>query len=162
MLRKPDSSTVEFKPGDQFYTDRLKELLSGEHITNRAAFGQQDNFYSAAKPFVATQFIPMLVGDLSHGATRRLLIYRMKNSFRINPEKSDEILADTDFQNKHIMNIEYQTAFLQILVKAQEKLMEEYDGRIENVPCQTIASETKTYVEGQDRISKIHLYEDSR
>jgi phage/plasmid-associated DNA primase len=144
----------EFRPTDNFYTDRLKMLLSGEQLANRAAYGQQDNFYSAAKPFVASQFVPRLVGDLSHGATRRILTYRMKHTFRTHPEGPDQMLADTDFQNKHIHNIEYQKAFLQILVHAYEELMEEFGGRIENVPCQTIADETKTYIEGQDYVTK--------
>ena len=147
--------TSEVEAGASLNMERVKFLTNGEHMKVREVREKEQTIICRARIHMAVNTELRLAGDTTYGSTRRLRVGHLKKKFvrDPNPANPNEVLCDPDFVNSHIKDIEYQQAWLQILIKQFEILENQYGGKLENVYSKTIEDETNIYIRSQDSVA---------
>jgi len=131
----------------------VKEIVNPGEITGRDLFGKEEPFPAEATLLAATNY-ETIIEETDHGMWRRNLFYRSKVTFvDSTPTSPLEKVGDPRWIHEFVLDPAYQSAFLGILTYFFGRLIREYDGNIQAVPCETIKSETASYRARQDVVA---------
>lgn len=148
----------EIESGAKFNAAKVKELLS-EQISFNAKFKDQDTMKSNANIISTNNFDPEIT-DVDYGMRRRLEYLRLKMTFYeennkdYNPNNPRHGIVNKDIMNIWKHDINYQNAFLSILVKFYIQFRDVYNYDFSKIPHSIVKQETEEFFERQDPISK--------
>lgn len=139
---------------EELNTGRLKEMFGEEKQSGRGNYGDHSNFRMTASPIITSNY-DFVVSSSTYGLWRRMRYYRMKITFKSDPEPGNkfEQLADDAMKN-YKNQPEMLSAMLSMMVHWNQVLQLKYGGRISNVPCPTIKAETDNWQNRQDTLNK--------
>jgi len=145
----------ESEPGDYLRTGNIKEITGGESLSAREMFEKQSNFRAACHYTVASNNDPHIIGA-DHGTWRRILCYRYKKRFCINPDPENpfEQKENRKFSDTVNRDPQYKRAYMGILVYYYNMYRDEYNYNLNNVHKPTIDRETNEYRNKEDTINR--------
>jgi phage/plasmid-associated DNA primase len=141
---------------DQLTASMLKTLAnSGGQISVAEKYKTQETIPIQAT-FIHLSNYSFVIKEKDTGTWRRIMFYRSKVKFCLNPNPQNEYekLEDKRYSDEYINDPEIHEAFFSILVYYYEHLIRLFDGNIKLVPSPTIDEETRTFRKSQDKISK--------
>ena len=109
---EPDDGSDKCKLGVDF----IKSMTGGDSITCRPLYGQNMTYKPQFNVFLQCNDIPVL-GKIDGGIQRRLKIVKYENQFVNNPINDNEKLIDSSLKSKVSNDIEFQNAFLSLLIE---------------------------------------------
>ena len=148
----------EIESGAEFNAAKVKEMLS-ERISYNQKFKEQDTMKINAN-IVSTNNASPKISEVDYGSVRRFKFLKLKNTYyeensnEYNSENPNHKIANKDIMNKWKHDINYQNAYLSIMVNFYEKFRDEYNYDIGKIPHTQIIEETEDYFERQDPIAK--------
>ena len=144
----------ETNPDDFLDSKKFKEIISGETQTGRLLFRNNINFKVNANILSISNY-PFNIDVFDEGTWRRCRLYRCKMTFLEDREPSNKWEKKADPNIRHYnKKDEYKEAWLSILVHYYEIFMNEFDGKMENLKCETLDRETEIYRNKQDTINR--------
>lgn len=144
------ATTSELEDNDLFRTGRMKEM-SSDTLSCNEKYKTQVNFKPVANLVLLTNNMPT-ISSKDDGTWRRILSYKFKHQFVINPTAPHELLRDSHFQSVLLSRQEYCDAWMGILLWYYRRYTELYDSEILNVPHPTLVQETDLYRFEQDHL----------
>jgi phage/plasmid-associated DNA primase len=146
----------ESAKGQMMNIPRLKELVNPSTASGRDLNGKEENIKMIATLSMATNYPLTMHGMTDDGTWRRLLYYTFKIKFcrDPDPEKPFERKKNGDYARDFVEREEYLEAFFSILIYFYQRLIVEYDGKAEDVPCPTIDRETNEFRTSQDTVHR--------
>jgi len=140
---------------EKLNSGRFKEMFGQQKISGRGNYGDQSNFKMTASPIVVSNY-DFIVDSSDEGTWRRMRYYRMKMTFKTNPDPNNpfEKLRDERFQSVYKNDPDMLAAMLSIMVHYNQILNLKYGGIISRVPCPTIERETTEWRNRQDVLNK--------
>lgn len=163
---KPNSAIMRFKHMNWAYAEesnreqslnvaRMKELVNAGEISGRDLNSKQETFTIKCNFVIASQY-SFKIDTTDHGTWRRLRHYRSKTKFCSNPDPNNpyEKKDNQDFNSKYINDPNFLSSMLSILTHYYERLHNEYNGQLKNVPCPTLEIETEEFRISQDSIHR--------
>jgi len=163
---RPNSAMMKFKYINWAYAEesvkaqslnvaRMKELVNAGEVSSRDLNAKQETFTMKCNFVVASQY-SFIVNTTDHGTWRRLRHYTSKVKFCANPDPNNkyEKKDNQDFNLKYSADPEFLSSMLSILTHYYERLQNEYNGLLKNVPCPTLDVETEIFRTSQDSIHR--------
>lgn len=163
---KPNSAMMKFKYINWAYAEesnkaqvlnvaRMKEIVNAGEISTRDLNSKQETFTMRCNFVVASQY-SFIVNTNDHGTWRRIKYYSSKVKFCENPDVNNiyEKKENQDFNLKYSSDPDFLSSLLSILVHYYERLQNEYNGLLKNVPCLTLDIETESFRMNQDTIHR--------
>lgn len=163
---RPNSAVMRFKHLNYAYSEesnksqmlnvaRLKEMVNPGELSGRDLNSKQETFTMKTNMVAASQY-SFIIDTTDHGTWRRLRHYTSKTKFRKNPDPLNpfEKADDQRFVRQFPTDPQFQSAVLSILIHYYERLQNEYNGELKNVPSQTIDCETDIFRIRQDAIHR--------
>jgi len=144
----------ESEQGDTLRMGNIKEITS-ETLSARNHNESQDNFRANCHFVFCSNHDPRVQGS-DHGTWRRILVYRFKVKFCMNPDPDN--IFEKKVNSKYIDEVpndhNYKRAYLSILMKWYETYRNVYHSKLNHVPKPTIDKETLDFRNEQDKLNK--------
>lgn len=141
---------------DHLTASMLKTLVnSGGQISVSEKYKTQEMIKVQAT-FVHLSNYSFIIREKDIGTWRRIMLYKSKIKFCMNPDPSNEHekMEDKRYNDEYINDPEIHEAFFGILVYYYENLVKMFRGNIKEVPSPTIEWETKEFRKSQDKMTK--------
>jgi phage/plasmid-associated DNA primase len=139
---------------DVLNSEKVKNIINNNAQSGRDLYGLQENFWLHCCAFNTSNHEPIIrSSDTDHGFWRRVYFTQAKSKFTENPDpnKPHEHDIDPEIESKLTSDPLHLNAVLSIMTYYYEKLMTDYGGNLNHVPCDTIKEETRKFRKDQDK-----------